>query len=226
MKLGVVIGGCVSAALLYLAVPMAVSAIQLLPGDVAASLVRRGALLSDSGMARLIDTRRAGLRWHDAAEPHGDIAALLVSVVLAQRTGNATVEEVLDRARGEARAALTLSPADAGNWQLLASIELLAGRQSDAARALAMSYRTNPHSAALGLARTTTGLNLWNDLDPATRPLVLVELKDAFRSDRELILQQAMNLGRMDVLRQSVQDDEVASRRLRILMRAIEGEMY
>lgn len=197
---------------------------QLWPGDVAAELARGGAVLSEGGMARLLSTRRAVIEEGYNGTAHGDIAVLLTSIVMSGRNGNAPADQVLARARGHAVAALRGSPADGAMWQVLAAIDLYGQQREAGAKALEMSYRADPHSGVMAVARVTNGLTVWDKLSPDTQERVRVELREAFRSNREYTIQVAMKTGRLDDLRASLSTDAAAARRLETILRSLEGE--
>lgn len=214
----VLVGGCLAAALLAWGVPRLVAATAMLQGEPALELFRSGARPTAAGVERAIQSRLVASRWAPSGRPHLEIGTVLVALAGEAGTDGLPAEGLLTRAAAELRRGLALKPADAPGWQQLAAASLALGDADDAAAALRMSYRADPHTPQLDPARTMLAAALWERLEDGWRALAHREMRTSFRQDPRGAIETALRTGSLDRLREAVATDEQDAQGLALLL--------
>jgi tetratricopeptide (TPR) repeat protein len=214
--------GCLSAALLLLAVPRLMGALAMLPGDNGLEQLRAGRQITLGGIERLLDSRRAALGWVDDAEAHRDIGAVLLALASSDIPRATCNDELAERAKDEFLRGLALAPVQAEGWDLLVTAELGLGDVQEAVQALRLSYRSNPHAGSLARVRTPKAMLLWDDLDAPLRAQVQRELRSLFRREPRAAIDAAIHAQGLKVLREALQDDQAALQRLEKIVKSLE----
>jgi hypothetical protein len=215
--------GCLSAALLLLAVPRLMAALAMLPGNNGLEQLRTGRQITLDGIERLLDSRHAALGWVDDAGAHRDIGIVLLT--LANSDGiprGISDDELAERARNELLRGLALAPVQAEGWDLLVTAELGLGNVQEAAQALRLSYRSDPHAGDLARVRTPKAMLLWNELDAPLRTQVQREIRSLFRRNPRTAVDAAVHGQGLGILREALQDDQAALQRLEKIVKSLE----
>jgi hypothetical protein len=195
-----ILGGCLAAALLALAVPRLIAATALLKGDAALELLRSGREPTLEGVERLLRSRQEALAWAPSGQSHLDLAAAFLALSESSRDGSVAPAELRALAERHLRQSLALAPANAQAWQLLAGTSLMRNDPDEAAQALALSFEANPHAPYLGEARTALGMLLWSRLDEPTRASLREEIRSTFRRSPSRTAQTALDTGSVALL--------------------------
>ncbi len=147
-----------------------------LPGNAAIAAIETGRPLTEAGLTRALESRRAAL----AALEDGRAKREVGMVHLRRARDPAIVSTVrwadVPAASTALRSALARAPADHFAWYHLAMAEALGVRAASAARALETAYAFGPYHPPIRAARTRLGLALWAELAPEARETVLAEL--------------------------------------------------
>ncbi|MEK0082173.1 hypothetical protein [Benzoatithermus flavus] len=215
------LGGCLAAALLALAVPRLMATTALLKGDAALELLQSGQEPTLEGIERLLRSRQEALAWVPDARSHFDLAGAFLALSEANVRGSVTPEELRALAERHLRAGLSLAPADARAWQLLATAKLLQNDPDEAARALVLSFKANPHAPYLGNARTTLGMLLWGRLDETTQARLRKEMYSTFRQNPSRTAQIALDTGGVTLLQDALKEHEQDQARLQRLLQKL-----
>jgi hypothetical protein len=202
------LGGCLAAALLALAVPRLEAGLALLKGDGALDLLRSGREPTLEGVERLLRSRQEALARVPDGQSHFDLAATFLALAESELAGSMPPKELRALAERHLRDGLALAPADAQAWQLLATVRLLRNDPDEAARALGLSFRANPFAPYLGDARTTLGMLLWSRLDEQARASLLAEMRAAFRRNPKRITRAALDTGSLGMLQDAIRKHE------------------
>lgn len=215
------VGGCLAAALLTLSVPRLMASLALLKGDAALALLQSGQEPTLEGVERLLRSRQEALAWVPSGQSHFDLAKALLALSESELRGATPPEEL--RALGERhlREGLALSPANAQAWQLLATTALLRNDPDEAARALTLSYKANPHAPHLSDGRTAMGMLLWKHLDEATRAPLRVEMRSAFRRNPGRLARVALDTDSVELLQDALAGHQPDLDRLRKTLQQI-----
>jgi hypothetical protein len=212
------IGGCLAAALLVSGVPSLIAATTLLQGEAALDLLRAGERPTAAGVERILDSRATALRWAPSGRGHVEIGTVLAALAQAADGQGVSGEEVLERGIAELRRGLSQAPADAVGWQQLALAAAARGQADEAATALGMSFRSDPHTVRFGDARTTLGVVLWDHLDRDLRALLMRELRTAFRLEPREAVRTALRSRSLPILRAALAADAQDAQGLEIIL--------
>jgi hypothetical protein len=199
-------------------VPRLVAAMASLQGEAALALVRSGQQPTAAGTRRIVDGRLTALDWAPSARAEIELGAVLLAMAGPLEGGPAASRRRLDGAAARLRAGLARAPADAQAWHLLASASLALQHPDDAARALRMSFRADPHTAQLSNARTLLGVKLWDRSDHDLRAAVLREMQTLFRLDPVRGIRAALRTGSLPLLRAALADDPGDAQALEIFL--------
>jgi hypothetical protein len=214
--------GCLSAALLLLAVPRLMASLALLPGDNGLEQLRAGRQITLDGVERLLAGRRAALGWVDDAAAHRDIGAVLLVLAGSDMPRATSSDELAERARDELLRSLALAPVQAEGWDLLVTTELGLGNVPEAVQALRLSYRSDPHPGSLARVRAPKAMLLWDELDAPLRAQVRRELRSLFRREPRAAVDAAARVQGLAILREALEGDQVALQRLEKLVKSLE----
>jgi len=214
--------GCLSAALLVLAVPRLMGALAMMPGDNGLEQLRAGRQITLDGIERLLASRRAALGWTDDAEAHRDVGSILLVVASSDIPREISNDELAERAKDELLRGLALAPVHAEGWDLLVTAELGLGNVPEAVQALRLSYRSDPHTSNLARVRTPKAMFLWYELDAPLRAQVQRELRSLFRREPRVAVDAAAHAQGLGILREAIQDDQAALQRLEKIVKSLE----
>lgn len=157
-----------------------------LEGNAAIAAIETGRALTEAGFARAIDSRLAAVAALEVASTRRDLGHIHLQRRL--QAGD-VVDDVLDDGTEEAAAALRLAlgraPADHFAWYHLARAETMRGDLAAATAAFANALSFAPYHPPIRRARARLGLAIWDELDPAIRERVLLELAGTLRSRRD-----------------------------------------
>jgi hypothetical protein len=184
-------------AILWLAVPRLTSALYLLPGNAAIELIQSGARPGDGGIIRAIDAQTASLGVMERAGPHMDTAYLAQALADSLGPTDRDVPEILSVARHHLGRALTLAPANARGWLMLAGHRLRDGDEPGAVSAVAVSFAADPHLPRLAPFRWPMAQSLGKHLARATREQANLEFLSFFRIEPEIAVRLALRQDRI-----------------------------
>lgn len=215
----VLTGGCLAAALFFLALPRLVASMALLAADSGFDLFRSGDQPTVAGIERVIEAQTTAIWWLPVAStPHVGLGQVLMT--LAANVGSTEIDRqaLLDEAERQLRLGLTLAPADAMAWSQLATVLAVEGRADEAATALAMSFTADPHTTQLQTTRTSLGMTLWDRLDEGLRGLLKRELQTFYRLDPQAVMRTALRARTLPILREALVNDPQDSQSLAIYL--------
>jgi len=191
--------------LLLLAGPRVVSDYYLAVGDSAYDLAGLGAPMARRSLERARRSREAALAVLETGEAAKQLGHILLRDALERPWRDPERTALLETAVERLRQGLARDPADLFAWYHLALAEWWRGRLRDAARALAMSYRTGPHHPPIAGDRGRLALALWPRLPALARDRASREICLALTRSGEALRQFAESSARIEVL------DEIAN---------------
>lgn len=216
------LGGLLAAVLLGGGVPHLVAALAGLAGEPALALIQAGERPTAAGIERIVDGRTTALAWAPDGRAEIEIGAVLLAMAgpadAAPQSRQHLARQYLEGAAARLQAGLAQAPADAQAWHLLATAFLALDRRAEAARALAMSFRADPHTVQFGSARILLGVRLWDGLDRGLQAAVLRELRTSFRLDPAEAMRIAIRAGSLPILRQALAGDVQDAQALEIIL--------
>lgn len=186
--------------LLWLAGPRVVSEYYLAVGDSAYDLAGLGAPMARRSLERARRSREAALAVLETGEAAKQLGHILLRDALERPWRDPERSALLETAVERLRQGLARDPADLFAWYHLALAEWWRGRLRDAARALAMSYRTGPHHPPIASDRGRLALALWPRLAPPARERAVREICLALPRNREVFERFAERNARIEIL--------------------------
>lgn len=152
--------------LALLAMPIALSALQRLPGDTTLARVRLGQPVTPAELNRLWDSRQNALAQRSDGSLFADMAVLHLQRARQLPAGSAERQQALDEAAVAAERSLAHDPGSAFVWLTLAEAQLLLqGLGPAAAPALQQSIAVGPYVSPIALRRLDLALILERHLD-------------------------------------------------------------
>ena len=184
-----VVGGAV---LLTLAVPRAIAAFAMLPGDPVLEAIQRGEETRESDVESLASSREAALAWIESGRMWTDLGLAQVRLVKTAGLWNEEGGRLLEQSASSLRRGLALAPANPFAWARLGYVELIRGGPSTAAaEALKMSMLTGAYEPHLMFSRLNLCLTAWRQFDEEGRRLVAEQIRFAWNRSRRTLVKLA-----------------------------------
>lgn len=202
---GVVLGGL----LLVLAVPRMGSELAALPGNDGMARVYEGEVLSLGSYQRVLTSRASALRWQEKGQFRAEVGATYFWLAQAAVPFDLDQPPLIDAAKNELRAGLTLSPVNGYSWMYLTELSGLTGERDAAFQSFLMMMRTNPFDPQNGYVRATMGLDFWELLDQDMRNALGREFIAVLASKEQgpRFLDDALRAGMLARVRESIGSD-------------------
>lgn len=212
------VGLLLSCFFLFLAVPRLGAALSFVAGDPALSLLRRGEDVTEDGLTRALQSRRAALQWLDL--PRAEVDLGFLSLYLASRSDPEGARQLAGTAATWLEQGLAKAPANAEGWQLLSAAYLQGDRPDDAVAALRRSFAADPFNPYVGQMRLTSSLILWDRLDRATKTQATLEILGIASVYPQSLVQVATQLDQLDRVLNIVDADPTLALRVEGVLRA------
>lgn len=164
-----------------LAIPRLTTALILMPGSAAIEVMRSGQMPDQPGIMRAVAAETGAVRILPRPETYLDLAFLTSSLAEAGDLDPANHSALRGAARQYLERALGTAPGEPRGWLMLAALRAESGDDAAAARALAVSYATNPHWPAIAPARWRIALRLGGRLSKEVREQAGIEFLSYFR---------------------------------------------
>lgn len=212
------VGLVLACCLLFLAVPRLGAALSLVAGDPALSLLRRGEDITEDGLTRALQSRRAALDWLDL--PRADVDLGFLSLYLGNQAGGEENRGMAATAATWLEKGLAQAPANAEAWQLLSAAYLQGDRPEAAAAALRRSFAADPFNPFVGQMRLASSLALWDKLDRPTKTQATLEILGIAAVYPQSLVQTATQLDQLDRVLDIVGADPTLALRVEGVLRA------
>ncbi len=191
----------VAGALLALGIPRLVAAFVTLPASPILGKMQSLKAVDAKSLEILITTQQRGLKWHETSRRWTDLG--LTQILLANKSGtDKNRDALLRKADFSLRAGLALAPSNSFAWTRLAYIDMVMnGSSPSMARELRMAVALAPYDRRLVFPRLRLSFLAWPQFEKADRPIILDQIRFAWRLNAYRLTKIAADQGRVGLVR-------------------------